>query len=325
MPKCSYHQKADAVMTCVGCKVPVCAVCRKEGAKGLCEKCVLKKGTGSLAPKPGAPLKAGQRADVVYCFRHDDIRAATTCVTCSRPYCPACLNTSGFCSVCARVNKDAQARAFGPNEKGRAVLAEMEAEQAAKRLKPRDYAVIGVLLVGLIVSYKVTTKPAPKTDATRETLAKLKGNDLSADQLALLARLKNEKKVKLKDPVPAAGAAGGTAAVGGGAVSGGGVAAPAGGAVTTAAAAGPLEIRAVAPGDGAIVGGTTSIRAAIAGGPSRVTCEVDGTLIGTDAGGAPRFSWNTRAAGNGAHNVTITAMNATGSTSTTFTLNVMNR
>jgi hypothetical protein len=56
-----------------------------------------------------------------------------------------------------------------------------------------------------------------------------------------------------------------------------------------------------------------------------VVCEVDGTVVGTSAGAAPRFGWNTRAAGNGPHHVTVTAFSAAGSTSATITLNVMNR
>lgn len=346
MQKCYYHAKTSAVTSCIGCKMPVCAMCRDEGAKGLCDQCVRKQASlnepakgarataagdrasaatgGRTGGGPAPRTTTGQRTDVVYCFRHQDIRAETQCVTCARPYCPACLNSSGICSVCARVNKEAQARAFGPNEKGRAVLDEMEAEKAAKRLKPRDYAVIAVLLLGLGVSYKVMTPKPTKVDTTRDTLDRIKSSELTPDQLALLARLKGEKRVKLKDPVPATVAAGGGAPAGGGVAAvpaGGGAAAPAG----TGAEAVPLEIRAVAPADGTIVGGTTSIRAAVAGSPTRVTCEVDGSLIGTSAGSAPRFSWNTRAAGNGSHNVTITAFNGAGSTSTSFSLNVLNR
>ncbi len=340
MQKCYYHAKTAAVTSCVGCKMPVCAMCRDEGAKGLCDQCVRKQASvsepakGAKAQAPGGRTAAapsgrtvggptprttpGQRSDVVYCFRHQDIRGERQCVTCARHYCPACLNTSGICGVCARVNKDAQARAFGPNEKGRAVFAEMEAAKASKRLKPRDYIVVGCMVLGLVVSYKVMTQKPAKVDTTRETLEHIKNSEFSADELALLARLKSEKRVKLSDPVPAAGAAGGAASSGGGAAT-----LPAGGGA--AAAAVPLEIRAVAPADGTIVGGTTSIRAAVAGAPTRVVCEVDGTLIGSDAGAAPRFSWNTRAAGNGSHNVTITAFNGSGSTSTTFSLNVLNR
>jgi hypothetical protein len=100
----------------------------------------------------------------------------------------------------------------------------------------------------------------------------------------------------------------------GGASSGGG-----------AVAAEALEIRAVEPADGTIVGGNAQIRAAIAGNPRSVVCDIDGVSIGRSSGSGPRFGWNTRAAGNGPHSVTITATNAGGTTSTSFTLNVMNR
>ena len=352
MDKCYYHAKTAAVTSCIGCKMPVCATCRDEGAKGLCDQCVRKQASlsepvrsakpGAQAPgrsaaagarraAAGAPGAAGvrpgsnPRSDVGDCFRHDDIRAENACLTCKRAYCPACLNTSGVCGVCARINKDAQARAFGLNDRGRAVLAEAEAEKAAKRLKPRDYAVVAVLIVGLGVSYKAMNPKQVKVDETRETLARVKTSQITPEQQALLDSLKSQKRVALKVPEPAqaAGSAGGAAAGGGYAAPAQAPAAYAGGGAAAVAEA--LEIRAVAPADGAIVGGTTSIRAAVAGNPSRVVCEVDGSVVGTSAGGAPRFSWNTRAAGNGSHSVTITAFNAAGSTSTSFTLNVLNR
>ena len=89
MDKCFYHPKAAAVSKCVGCKNTVCATCRDDGKRGLCTTCVQKR----EGVRPAAP-----RAEIVYCFRHDDIRASAQCATCSRPYCPACLNT-GFRGV----------------------------------------------------------------------------------------------------------------------------------------------------------------------------------------------------------------------------------
>lgn len=340
MEKCYYHPRSAAATKCVGCKMAVCATCRDEGHKGLCDACVKKKATltdtrdsreaarersaaASLGSRPGT----GTRSDVIYCFRHQDIRASASCATCSRAYCPACLNTSGVCGVCARTNKDAQAMAFGPNERGRAILAEQAAEEAKKRLGPREYMVVVGMVLALGVSWKLMQPKIQKVDQTGETLQRVKANDLSAAEAAMLASIRKEKKVVLRDPPPKPraatggavsyrGATGGAAAGGGnsgGAASGGGFSAEA------------LEIRAVEPADGTIVGGSAVIRAAIAGSPSRVVCEVDGVAIGRSSGAAPRFGWNTRAAGNGPHSVTITASSAQGSTSTSFTLNVMNR
>jgi hypothetical protein len=56
-----------------------------------------------------------------------------------------------------------------------------------------------------------------------------------------------------------------------------------------------------------------------------VVCEVDGVAIGTASGAAPAFSWNTRASGNGPHQVTLTATGPGGTSNVTLTLNVMNR
>lgn len=344
MEKCYYHPKTAAVTKCVGCKFAVCATCRDEGQKGLCDGCVKKKASladvkdsreaarerslaagavSGLGSRPGS----GVRSDIVYCFRHQDIRAASSCATCDRPYCPACLNTSGVCGVCARTNKEAQARAFGVNERGRAILAEQAAEEAKKRLQPRDYAAVLVMIVAVGVSWKLMQPKPQKVDVTGDTL-KRASSDLSASELAMLASIRKEKKVVLKEPppkplIPVGGGTSGGAATGGGYAGGGasGGGSAGGGAVSSE----PLEIRAVEPADGTIVGGSAVIRAAIAGNPRSVVCDVDGVTIGRSSGAGPRFGWNTRAAGNGPHSVTITATNAGGSTSTSFTLNVNNR
>lgn len=92
-----------------------------------------------------------------------------------------------------------------------------------------------------------------------------------------------------------------------------------------AAPVGPVSFHSVAPADGAIVGGRTTVRASIGGAPTRVVCEVDGVAIGTASGAAPAFSWNTRASGNGPHQVTLTATGPGGTSNVTLTLNVMNR
>jgi len=344
MEKCYYHPKTLAVTKCVGCKFAVCATCRDEGHKGLCDGCVRKKATltdtrdsretarersmaAGAAPGLGSRPGSGTRSDIVYCFRHQDIRASSSCATCDRPYCPACLSTSGVCGVCARTNKDAQAMAFGLNDRGRAIMAEQEAENAKKRLQPRDYLVIAGMVLAVGVAWKLMQPKPQKVDTTAQTL-KRASSDLTASELALLAALRREKKVVLKDPPPrpllggGATHTGGTSAGGGYAGGSGSGSGSAGGAAVPAEA---LEIRAVEPADGAIVGGSAVIRAAIAGNPRSVVCDVDGVTIGRSSGAGPRFGWNTRGAGNGPHSVTITATNAGGTTSTSFTLNVMNR
>ncbi|MEB3196685.1 MAG: hypothetical protein VKP62_05720 [Candidatus Sericytochromatia bacterium] len=87
----------------------------------------------------------------------------------------------------------------------------------------------------------------------------------------------------------------------------------------------PTEVRAFTPADGAIVGGQVVIRAAIAGNPTRVVCQLDGQTLGVTSGPAPVFPCNSRAWRNGPHQVVLSASGPGGATQVQFTLNVMNR
>jgi hypothetical protein len=218
MQKCFYHAKTDAVTMCMGCKMPVCATCRDEGKKGFCDACMKKvsqlgdqitdtKKTGMVSSVHKATmLKTAGRAtgpkNVTYCFHHFDVVAAGTCPTCNRPFCPACLNTAGICSHCARHNPAAQERIFGPNEKGRKIMAEVAAEEAKRKWGPKDYTIAAVTVLALIVLWKSFHKPPPPVDPTRETLEKLHNSELTPEQKALLSDINREKKRDMEPPAP---------------------------------------------------------------------------------------------------------------------------
>jgi hypothetical protein len=167
--------------------------------------------------------------------------------------------------------------------------------------------------------HPVAEGPDPATAA----LQRLKASELSPRERAMMAQLRSQRRVSVADPGPDAPVRRGLAE-------------PAGAppvvhqqarAATLghAAPVGPVAILQLHPPDGTIVGGQTRIRVVVDGAPSSTVCEVDGVRIGVASGAAPTFLWNTRASGNGPHQVTVMASGAGGTSSAAVTLNVMNR
>lgn len=257
-------------------------------------------------------LARTRRDDIVYCFNHREIRATGPCAVCGRPFCPACVNTSATCGHCARNNEEALRQAF-PTE----LHAEANARRAWFR-QALNFVVVSVVLGGLGLAGWRLTHPAggSRSSAPREEAPQQVG--LTDSERALLANLKRERRVAMAEtsdsrreaaPPRRLYAQQDTRAHG----------------AAVGEVVGPVVFQALAPADGAIVGGQTYIRATLSGAPSRVVCEVDGVVLGTTAGAAPVFTWDTRKAGNGPHIITLTASGPGGGSTTTFTLNVMNR
>jgi hypothetical protein len=165
--------------------------------------------------------------------------------------------------------------------------------------------------------------PEPeRSDPVSSALQRLKASELSPQERAMMAQLRNQRRVAMADPLPEHRVRRGQ-----GAVEVPPVAHQQARQLTLghAAPVGPVAIQQLFPADGAIVGGQTTIRVVVAGAASRIVCEVDGTRIGATSAAAPYFRWNTRASGNGPHQVTVTATGAGGAASASVTLNVMNR
>lgn len=275
-----------------------------------------------LPPKPGQQggraskqldsSARSQRDDIVYCSNHREIRATGPCAVCGRPFCPACVNTRATCGHCARNSEEALRNAF-PTEFPSAVDG-----WRVWRRNTVNVVIAAVCLGGLgWTGWRLThSVGAPRAaDIAPEKEARV---SLTESERALLANLKRERRVVM------AQATGGTRAA---------ASRPRLYAAQDTRAHGatsrdvvlPVAFQAVAPSDGAIVGGQTYIRASLSGAATRVVFEVDGVVLGTTSGGAPVFSWDTRKAGNGPHIITLTATGPGGGSSTSFTLNVMNR
>ena len=265
-----------------------------------------------LPRKAPDSTERARRNDIVYCSNHREIRATGPCKLCGRPFCPACVNTSATCGRCARNNADALRQAFPTDYE------DSSAGFTSWLGKVARVGVASLLLGGLgwggwrllhpVPTARVAVLPpedAPKqstlSDADRAFLAKLK-----REQRVAMAEASGESRKGLpRTHQPAQDTRGHAAA--------------------PAAVSGPVFIHAIAPADGAIVGGQTFIRASLSGAPTRVVCEVDGVVLGVTSGVTPVFSWDTRKAGNGPHIITLTASGPAGGSSSTFTLNVMNR
>jgi hypothetical protein len=353
MQKCFYHAKTDAVTMCMGCKMPVCATCRDEGKKGFCESCLKKvatlgeqftdtKKTGMVqgAHKATMIKTAGRGTgpkNVTYCFHHFDIVASATCPTCNRAFCPACLNTAGICSHCARHNADAQERMFAPNERGRKILAEAAAEKARRYWGVKEYVIAGLVVLVLLIAWKHFHRPVAKVDTTRATLEKLHENDLSVDQQGLLDKLQGQKKVDIPEPpvetAPPAAVAAAAGVLAQPAAGGRTVAAVAahqavGGrtlGASRAAGTAPVRVSIVAPGGGSTVHGLTPIKVGLSGSPGRIDLLVDGQWSGSINSAPFRFEWASQAVSNGPHQLTLQALGETGVLSqSNITVNVNN-
>lgn len=130
MPTCFYHPTHDSETTCIGCKMPVCQVCRDDGKNGFCGPCFKKvAGLGAMVTdtKKTGFVAASQKATMVknigrptgpmnvsYCFHHFDAVASGTCHTCSRPFCMNCLNDQGICNHCEKLADEAPTERKAP-------------------------------------------------------------------------------------------------------------------------------------------------------------------------------------------------------------------
>lgn len=350
MDTCKYHSKTRAVMTCLRCKCLVCATCRDEGERGVCGPCLTSQNSDAEIPQstgkgsvkffsrlpqgteaekkkeilpPGPPRRLpaseanvrSRRNDLVYCSNHLEMRATGPCLVCGRPFCPACVNTKGICGRCALENEDVLRQAF-PTE----FSAKAHTERSGAGILFR--VVVSLLSVGGLawLGWRITHPPAPPASVAVSRGADAPRTTLTDSERAFLARLKREKRVEMKDTAAPPRSAGKTRAS---AVAANQEARAH--AARPEAVVGPVVFQAVAPMDGAIVGGVSYIRASLSGAPTRVVCEVDGVVLGAAPGVSPVFSWDTRKSGNGPHIVTLTAVGAGGGSTTTFTLNVMNR
>lgn len=124
MQKCFYHPTHDAGATCIGCKMPICQPCRDEGKNGFCAQCFKKvasigsqvadmKKTGMVAASQKATMvkhmgRPTGSMNVTYCFHHFDVVANGTCGTCNKPFCESCLDATGTCSHCAKLEDGAK-------------------------------------------------------------------------------------------------------------------------------------------------------------------------------------------------------------------------
>lgn len=170
MQKCFYHAKTDAAAMCMGCKMPICATCRDEGKKGFCESCIKKvaslgeqitdtKKTGMVQSVHKATmLKTAGRStapkNVTYCFHHFDVVATGTCPSCNRSFCPACINTAGVCSHCAKLNSDAQEHPVVPSERARKVPDSVAVAATKNGWGAKEYAILGIVLLAVLVLLK---------------------------------------------------------------------------------------------------------------------------------------------------------------------------
>jgi hypothetical protein len=321
LQKCYYHGKTDAATVCIGCKMPVCQTCNAEGQKGFCQHCMKKvstlgervtdaKKTGfSRADQKATVLKAAPRApgrDARYCFHHAEILASAACLTCNRPFCPGCLNTQGTCSHCARQNEAEPARGA---ERGRRVVEAPDEEAPAGLPLPKQVAIAAVVaLVVVVGGMSLMKKPADRVRSqTAETLEKLRRNELTPKERALMAQLDKESKnaVSIGDAPAAAPPAerddGGAGAYVPAVSVGGGRSRPA--SVRTGGGS-SLRVRVAAP---AVVSGMTTIRASVSGEPERVELLVDGQWAGTSNSPPFTFDWSSEGVRNGRHRVTVTA------------------
>lgn len=147
MQKCFYHPTHDAGATCIGCKMPICQGCRDEGKNGFCAQCFKK--VASIGSQVGDMKKTGMVAasqkatmvkhmgrptgsmNVTYCFHHFDVVANGTCGTCNKPFCESCLDATGTCGHCAKLEEGAPR----PNAQPRPAAAK-PAPAAAPARKP---------------------------------------------------------------------------------------------------------------------------------------------------------------------------------------------
>jgi hypothetical protein len=121
MSTCFYHPTHDAGGTCLGCKMPICQVCKDEGKNGFCGACFKKvaalsgqvtdlKKTGVVGANHKATMikhtgRPTGQMNITYCFHHFDVAANGSCSTCHRPFCAGCLTASGVCTHCAKLNE----------------------------------------------------------------------------------------------------------------------------------------------------------------------------------------------------------------------------
>jgi hypothetical protein len=182
MQKCFYHTAHDAATTCIGCKMPVCTVCRDDGKNGFCGQCFKKvsslgaqvtdtKKTGMVAASQKATMvkhmgRPTGPVNVSYCFHHFDVVASGTCHTCNRPFCPTCLNEQGVCTHCTKLTEDTPAERKAPPPRPQTPprpaaatkprpaasgAAAVEVSKGQDKTKLILFGVIGVLLVVLVM------------------------------------------------------------------------------------------------------------------------------------------------------------------------------
>ncbi|MEB3330606.1 MAG: Ig-like domain-containing protein [Candidatus Sericytochromatia bacterium] len=267
-------------------------------------------------PQKGPAAGPGPRADVVYCFRHSAIRAEASCSACRRPCCPACLNTAGFCGLCARHNEEARRQAFA--SPGGTEGARRDAVQRRVAWGLPAALVVVIVAGGGWYLHRLRRPATDGPDPATAALQRLKASEFSPEERAMMARLQRQRRVSLADPGPDAPRRRAPAEPGNHRQARQAT-------LGHAAPAGPVAILQLLPPDGTIVGGQTRIQVVTSGAPTRIVCEVDGVRIGAATGAALSFLWNTRASGNGPHQVTVTASGPGGSSSAAVTLNVMNR
>lgn len=326
MQKCFYHGKTDAVTVCIGCKMPVCQTCKDEGKKGFCDACLKKvatlgdrvsdlKKTGYVAAEQKATvMKTASRPpgrDAKYCFHHPDILANAACVTCKRPFCAGCLNTVGLCNHCTQHSEAAQALINRPSDRHRAIVeaAQAPVEDARRHNKKLFLTFMAGVLV-VVGGVGLMRKPTDRARSqTAETLEKLKRNELTAQERALMARLNQEEKNAQSIAAPPAAApadsGGGEAAAYIPASSGGGRSAP------RVAQAAPLRVRLAVP---AVVSDMATIRARVSGSPDRVEFSVDGQMAGVADSAPYDFEWESAGVSNGRHRITAVAYGEDGRT-----------
>lgn len=171
MQTCFYHAKSEAAAQCQGCKMPICQACQEDGDRGFCGNCHKKvssfaeqvndaKATGHLNPshKITTIKTAGRptsQRNVTYCFHHFDVVAAGTCPTCSRPFCPACLDSAGVCSHCVDHPLPAQERVVGVGDQSPFPPTAGRVEKMAKPWTTKDYVLVCLIVVMALILWKL--------------------------------------------------------------------------------------------------------------------------------------------------------------------------
>lgn len=237
------------------------------------------------------------------CVQHADTLAAGPCSACRRAYCPACLNSAGVCSPCATAAGASAERMLASGENTSGLALHLPGANEARRRRIGVVAAVAcvVLVLVMVAGLSMLRKPPARVlDETSATLAKLRENELSADEERTLKNLLGTSSRPVRrhvaEVVPAPEAPE--------------VADPAAAPVVDRPAS--VKLRWVSPAAGATITGVTLVRAEVVGAVRRVDLLVDGEWQGAVDQAPYAIEWASQAVGNGRHLLTLEAVDAEG-------------